>query len=209
MKTRILPLLLRGMLAAVLAGSAMGASAQPARGPQSFSAVDTDGDGFISREEFDAARAQRMQGRAAQGGQMRGAATAPSFDSLDANRDGKLSAQEFAAGQQGARQAQRGQRGGGPGAGRGAGRGAGAGAGRNMPSFQDYDLNADGSISADEFEQARTKRISERASAGYQMRGLADAPGFEEIDANHDGSITPDEFQSWQAQRRQQAPRRR
>jgi Ca2+-binding EF-hand superfamily protein len=80
--------------------------------------------------------------------------------------------------------------------------------GRNAPSFQDFDLNGDGLITADEFQQARAKRISERASAGFPMRGLSNAPSFEDIDANHDGVVTPAEFEAWQAQRRLQAPKR-
>ncbi|GEM_PF-458465 len=82
------------------------------------------------------------------------------------------------------------------------------GAGWNAPSFQDFDLNGDGRITADEFNQAQAKRMSERAAAGYPMRGAASAPSFEMIDANQDGVVTPAEFQSWQEKRRQQAPSR-
>jgi Ca2+-binding EF-hand superfamily protein len=201
MKTRVLPLYWRRILALVLLGCAAVASAQPAaRGPRSFSVFDTDGDGFISREEFDAAHAQRAQERrATQGEQMRGMASVPDFDAFDTDHDGKISPEEFAAGQR-AHQAQRGQRCGGP------CRGA-AGMGRNAPSFKDFDLNGDGVITAEEFEQARTKRITERATAGFQMRGLVGAPSFEDIDTNHDGNMTPAEFEAWQAKRRQQVPR--
>jgi Ca2+-binding EF-hand superfamily protein len=132
MKTRTFSLFLRAIPALALAASMALASAQPASGPQPFSAIDTDGDGFISRDEFAAARTQRVQERATQGGQMRGLATASSFDSLDADQDGKLSPEEFAAGQQ----AQRGKRGG----------SGGRSVGKNVAPFQDFDLNGDGQI---------------------------------------------------------------
>ncbi|MDR0776382.1 MAG: Spy/CpxP family protein refolding chaperone [Azonexus sp.] len=83
------------------------------------------------------------------------------------------------------------------------------GMGRNAPVFQDFDLNGDGQITADEFNQAQAKRMSERAAAGFPMRGAASAPSFEAIDADHDGVVTPAEFQSWQEKRRQQMPSRR
>ena len=150
MKPRIV--FLRGVLAVTLVGSAAFASAQPTRGPQSFEAFDTNGDGCISREEF-------------------------------------------AAGQS-AMQAQRGQR----------GQGKGQGMGRNAPSFQDFDLNNDGAITPDEFDQARAKRVEERAAAGFPMRGMGNMPSFEEIDTDHSGAITPAEFQAHQAKHRQQGP---
>lgn len=87
-------------------------------------------------------------------------------------------------------------------------RGMGMGMGRNVPSFQDFDLNGDGRMTVDEFNQARSSRMSERAAAGFPMRGAANAPGFEVIDADRDGIVTPDEFQSWQGKRRQQMPSR-
>jgi len=95
------------------------------------------------------------------------------------------------------------------GMGGGPGRGQGAGMGRNAPGFQVFDLNGDGVITSDEFDQARSQRINERAAAGYPMRGLSNQPSFDAIDTNHDGAITPAEFQAWQMQRRQQAPANR
>lgn len=51
----------------------------------------------------------------------------------------------------------------------GPGRGPGAGRGmvRNMPSFSEFDRNGDGSISEQEFDQARANRIKERSQQGY------------------------------------------
>lgn len=183
------------ILAAALAGTifSLQAHAQsgPARGPMPFSAYDQNGDGSISAEEFAAARAQGK----AEGRPMR---NAPSFAELDKNQDGKLSADEFAA-------RQRGPGGRGPGAGQGRGPGAGKGAGPGaMPSFADFDLNKDGKITEEEFTEARSARISQRATEGYQMRGLANAPAFADMDTNHDRALEPGEFAAAQAQHRQQ-----
>jgi len=99
-------------------------------------------------------------------------------------------------------------RGGGMGAG---GRGMGMDGGNTMqnamPSFSDFDLNNDGKITEEEFIEARTARISDRAQQGYQMRGLTDAASFADIDTNGDGSISPEEFSAYQSVHRQQMGR--
>ena len=57
------------------------------QGPPTFQDFDADGDGFVSQEEFDRFRAERIAARAAEGRQMRGLANAPSFADFDANGD--------------------------------------------------------------------------------------------------------------------------
>jgi len=176
------------------------------RGPDPFSSYDRNGDGSVSPDEFDAHRAARMQSRAEDGRMMRNAANAPAFADFDANGDGKLSPDELAAGQQ--RQFMQ-RPGGGPGPGPRAGMGPGNGSPpngmpgpgmrRNMPSFADFDLNGDGRIDPDEMQQARQARITERAQAGYPMRGLQNMPAFEDIDTNRDGTVSPEEFAGHQA----------
>lgn len=71
----------------------------------------------------------------------------------------------------------------------------------NMPAFSDIDLDNDGSIVANEFYQARSKRMAERAAKGGKMRNAANAPSFEDIDTNSDGKVSPDEFSAHQAER--------
>ncbi len=61
-----------------------------------FSKLDANGDGFVSKEEFMQARAQRMSEQAKKGGQLRNAKNSPDFGKLDLNGDGKLSKEEFA-----------------------------------------------------------------------------------------------------------------
>jgi hypothetical protein len=73
-----------------------------------------------------------------------------------------------------------------------------------MPMFADFDLNKDGRITEDEFNEARAARIADRAQKGYPMRGLANASSFADIDTNHDGTLSPAEFAAHQAAHRQQ-----
>jgi hypothetical protein len=123
----------------------------PTFGPTPFSAYDTNHDGSVSEQEFNAVRSQRLLQKAEEGRPMRGAATAPSFADLDSNKDGKLSPEELAQGQQQRMQNR-------PGPGGGMGPGAGMGPGRAyMPTFADIDTNHDGCISPNEFaEHQRT-----------------------------------------------------
>ena len=76
----------------------------------------------------------------------------------------------------------------------------GMGKGHNMPMFSDCDLNGDGVIVAEEFYEARSKRMAERAAEGRMMKNAANAPSFESIDTNGDGEISPGEFDAHQAE---------
>ena len=167
----------------------------PERGPIPFSAFDQDGSGYITQDEFDTVRAQRMADKAADGRPMRGAADAPSFSEFDKNADGQLSQDELAAGQQAQMEKRRSM-----GYGMGQGQGSGMNRGMNMPAFSDCDLNGDGKILEEEFYQARNKRMSERAEQGYQMKNAAMAPPFSVVDANGDGEISAEEFAAHQSQ---------
>ena len=68
-------------------------------GPMTFSALDTNGDGTVTEQEFATGHADRMASRAAQGAPMRGAANPPTFAAYDKNGDAKLTPDEFAAAQ--------------------------------------------------------------------------------------------------------------
>ncbi|MEW8027619.1 MAG: EF-hand domain-containing protein [Candidatus Thiodiazotropha sp.] len=164
-----------------------------ATGPIPFTVFDRDSNGFISQQEFASIHAERVALRA-QLGYPAGRAASPVFRDFDSNDDGKLTEQELLAGQHYNRLMNRG----GP-----KGRRMGMG-GRNMPAFSDFDINGDGVLQKDEFEQARAKRISERASQGYLMRNLANAPSFASIDSDSNGEVTPEEFQAAQIAHRQQ-----
>jgi len=168
----------------------------PARGPLTFAAYDTDGDGYISLAEFTAVREQRMADRMAAGLPAQGMANAPEFGDFDSDGDGRLSEEELLEGQQ-ARMASR------PGIGTGPGGGAGGAASASrMPDFQDFDLDGDGQLQETEFNEARNARITERAREGFPMRNLGNAPAFADLDADGNGVVTPDEFARHQAQHR-------
>jgi Ca2+-binding EF-hand superfamily protein len=164
-----------------------------ATGPIPFAVFDSDDNGFISQQEFASTHAKRRALRAQLGYPM-GRVVDPVFRNFDSNDDGKLTEKELLAGQYKQRLMN--------GAGENGGR-MGI-AGRNMPTFSDFDMNRDGVLKQDEFEQARAKRISERASQGYMMRNLANAPTFASIDKDGNGVVTPQEFVAAQIAHRQQ-----
>jgi Ca2+-binding EF-hand superfamily protein len=73
-----------------------------------------------------------------------------------------------------------------------------------MPSFADYDSDGNGAITEQELNEARSRRINERAQQGYPMRNIPNAPAFTDIDTNGDGGISPEEFATHQSRSRQQ-----
>lgn len=183
-----------GMLFA-MTGLLYAGSPVPARGPLPFSQFDQDGNGTISRQEFDAVHGQRLQAPNPQGNSARRWMDPPDFASFDTDGNGSLSPDELATGQRNRMLQRQSRMGGTP--------GMGPGRGRNMPTFEAYDLNGDGRLVQEEFEQARANRIRERSQQGYLMRNLQNAPSYGSIDSNGDGTVTPDEFAAAQLRHRQ------
>ena len=179
----------------------------PLKGPIPFKTFDSDDNKVISPEEFVSVHNQRRRMQFDAGMRPR---HGPGFTYFDLNGDNQITEDEL---QQGRKQwrAERGnmpgQGGGmgrgmgqGMGPGQGMGRGMGMNRGRNMPSFEDFDLNGDGVLKKTEFYDARAKRMFQRAEQGYPMRNAASAPPFEMIDTNRDGSVTKEEFAAHQAE---------
>jgi len=80
--------------------------------------------------------------------------------------------------------------------------GGGKGMKGNMPTYSDFDLDGDGKIVEQEFNQAHAKRMSEVAAEGRQMKHAGEFPGFAGIDSNDDGVISEQEFATHQAEHR-------
>jgi len=114
--------------------------------PPTFSEIDTNHNGFISEEEFNTFRTQRMAAMAEAGKPIKGAKYMPDFKDIDTNGDGQLSEAEFVAAQQAHRAKMKAAHGA-----HGMSQGMGHGMGMKMPTFSDLDTNGDGCIDADEF----------------------------------------------------------
>jgi hypothetical protein len=59
--------------------------------------IDSDGDGFISEDEFNSFRGERMAKMAQEGRQMKHTGDMPSFQDIDKDGDGRISEAEFEA----------------------------------------------------------------------------------------------------------------
>ena len=88
--------------------------------------------------------------------------------------------------------------------GQGQGMGQGMGMGRNcmtnQPTFAEYDLNSDGAITQKELEQARAKRMNQKAKEGKMLRNAGNAPAFATMDKNNDGILDQEEFRLHQSE---------
>ena len=180
------------------AGPGMGQGRGMGRNMPTFEDFDLDKNGYLHKEEFIEARTKRISERAKEGYMMRGLSNMMEFEDIDKDADGKITPDEFAQGMAAHRQGM------GAGMGQGRGMGQGQGMGRNMPTFEEFDLDKNGYLHKEEFIEARTKRITQRAKEGRMMRGLSNMMEFEDFDKDADGKITPDEFAQGIAVHRQQ-----
>jgi len=173
----------QSLVVILLSGLGMSAWAQSGPGPAPFSAIDTNGDGKVSAEEFAQHRAARMSQRAEAGRPMQGAGQGPSFESLDANGDGVLTPDEL-----------RPMKRPGDGPGMRSGQEPAARVGQRPPRFDDIDTNGDARIDADELAAMRSQRLMERAEEGRPMRNAGHMESFEQMDLDGDGGISAEEF---------------
>jgi len=94
-------------------GGGMGGGATP----PSFADIDSDGDGKITQEELESARADRQAANAAAGKLLQNADSAPALADIDTNGDGVIDETEFQANQSAQMATHVGQMGGGQGMG--------------------------------------------------------------------------------------------
>ena len=201
-KTIKLGFLVAGSLSVIT--TALVAEDLPNRGPIEFSSYDKNKDGFITEKEFTDVRAKRIEQKESSGMPMKNVANAPEFGTFDANKDGKLTEIELLKGQNKQMQINQGNSGMGQGMNGQSMMGVqGMGQGYNMPTFESFDLNNDGVVSAKEMDEAREKRMEDNASQGKMMRNIGNQPAFSDIDTNKDENISKEEFQSHQMKQKQ------
>ena len=75
---------------------------------------------------------------------------------------------------------------------------AGEGKKAHMPAFSDFDLDGDGAIVEQEFNEGHARRMAERAAEGHELKNAGKCT-FAGVDADSDGAITPEEFEAHQA----------
>ena len=70
--------------------------------------------------------------------------------------------------------------------------------GMNRPSFSDFDVDNDGTISQAELETGRADRVAKHLDEGRLAQNIANAPEFATLDTNGDGAVDTTEFQTHQ-----------
>lgn len=60
--------------------------------------------------------------------------------------------------------------------------------------FAEFDKDANGFVSEQEFTTTREERMAAMAAQGRPMRGMESAPSFADIDTDGDGQVNPDEL---------------
>jgi len=132
------------LFALALLPLAVKAESQMRHHPPPFSEFDTNGDGFVSEDEFNAFRAARHEAMAKEGRPMKGMASAPAFSDIDTDGDGKLTEAELTAAHEAHVKAMHEAHG-------ETGKHHCMHEGMKPPTFEDIDLDGNGCISPDEF----------------------------------------------------------
>lgn len=85
-----------------------------------------------------------------------------------------------------------------------------------MPSFSDFDVDSDGKIVEQEFNDGHAAKMSKHAAKtgkmakeGHPMKGARHAPVFSDIDTDSDGGISEQEFAAHQAEHHAQMKKHR
>ena len=78
--------------------------------------------------------------------------------------------------------------------------GEGKGMKGKMPTFSDFDLDGDGVITEQEFNEGHAKKMNEMAAEGRKMKCAESCPGFAGIDTDKNGGISNEEFSAHQTE---------
>lgn len=156
-----------------------------------FARLDTNRDGYLTREELNAGRARMagMHGEMGAHGHHGGAAMpdrAAMFDRLDANHDGMISRQEYMAARPEVRERRMIVM-----------RGGNAPEGAAMPGMKRMHMMMIGGMGERLFAQGDTNHDGRLSLAEAEAVALAH---FDRADRNHDGRITPDERRQMHAE---------
>ena len=69
------------------------------------------------------------------------------------------------------------------------------------PAFADIDADANGKVSAEEFDSFHANRMAQRAAQGYRLRHAGQHPRFQAMDLDGDEAISRAELHQWRASR--------
>ena len=75
---------------------------------------------------------------------------------------------------------------------------------RGPAPFAIYDADGSGSISKDEFDSLKEKKMNQKVEEGKLLKNAGSSPVFEDIDTNKDGNISKEELKIFQDSRLQQ-----
>ena len=67
--------------------------------------------------------------------------------------------------------------------------------------FDNIDVDRNGFVSQEEFQQAHTERLQKRNAGQNQYRYMGEAPDHAAIDGDHDGRVSREELQSHRQER--------
>ena len=73
---------------------------------------------------------------------------------------------------------------------------------QEVTRFDEYDQNADGQLTPEEFATSRIFRHADRAQQGLPLRNVGEQEQFEAVDLDGDGSVSRKEFAAHQSERR-------
>ncbi|MDN3683122.1 EF-hand domain-containing protein [Vibrio tapetis subsp. quintayensis] len=157
-----------------------------------FVQLDLNQDGQVTEDEFNQAKAERIEKRTEEGRTLRNISASKTFEAVDTNGDGVLTKDEFLA-----------QRKDGMNANRGGKQSKSMKSNMQRPDFATFDIDGDKSITQKEFDTYRAAKQQKVTNDGRALNGKRQADVFTAFDTNGDGVISEEEFAERQSKDRQ------